>query len=90
MLQGPSKSSWKFGIILLEDGFQGRNIREGFKTPSHGKCPLDFSVKLAKKLNGQGGYPPPPLTDAKSKKISPQAAFFGVFHPKNTVFDPKS
>ena len=76
-------------------------LREGFKTPSHGKCPLGgspppgalrtrFFCKVSeKKLNGQGGYPPP-LTDAKSKIFSPQAAFFGVFHPKNTVFDPKS
>ena len=71
-------------------------VREGFKTPSHGKCPLggypprglngqDFSVKLAKKnLTDKGGYP------RKSKNFSPQAAFFGVFHPKNTVFGPKS
>ena len=75
-------------------------VTEGVKAPSHGKSPLggypsplpqginrqDFSVKLAKKLNGKGGYPLPPLTDPNSKKFSPQAAFFCVFDPKKTLF----
>ena len=78
-------------------------IREGFKTPSHGKCPLGgypppppgglrtrFFCKVSEKNLTDKGGTPPPLTDAKSKNFSPQAAFFGVFHPKNTVFDPKS
>ena len=44
---------------------------------------------LTQKVNGKGGYPPPPLTDAKSKKFSPQAAFFGVFHPKTLFLTQK-
>ena len=79
-------------------------VREGFKTPSHGKSPLGgypppppgpqrtrFFCKVSEKnLTEKGGTPPPPLTDPKSKNFSPQAVFFGVFHPKNTVFGPKS
>ena len=79
-------------------------VRKDFKTPSHGKCPLGgyppppppgglrtrFFCKVSEKNLTDKGGTPPPLTDAKSKKFSPQAAFFGVFHPKNTVFDPKS
>ena len=43
-------------------------VREGFKNPSHGICPLggypppllNGRENLAKKVNGKGGYPPSP------------------------------
>ena len=70
--RGTLSQNWRLFLIILraesshspEKAFvQTENIvREGFKTPSHGKCPLggypphppggygqDFSVKLAKK-----------------------------------------
>ena len=66
---------------------QSRKVSvRGVPPPTQGLNGQDFSVKLAK----EGGSPPPSLTDPNSKKIAPQAAFFGVFHPKNTVFGPKS
>ena len=45
--------------------------REGFKNPSHGICPLggypppllNGRENLAKKVNGKGGYSPPPIAD---------------------------
>ena len=53
------------------------SVREGFKTPSHGKLPKKtswtrgvppppltdgrFPKTERKKVNGKGGYPPPPL-----------------------------
>ena len=69
---------WKFLRFLTQQNtavaglkfLHCRRFREGFKTPSHGKCPLggyppprglngqDFSVKLAKKnFTDKGGTP---------------------------------
>ena len=78
-------------------------VREGFKTPSHGKSPLGgypppppgpqrtrFFCKVSEKnLTEKGGTPPPPLTDPKSKNFSPQAVFFGVFRPKSLYLAQK-
>ena len=64
---------------FVKGNISGAPLREGFKTPSQGQCPLggyrqDFSVKLVKKkLNGKGGYP----------------LIFGCFSPKKHCFCPK-
>ena len=77
------------------------NVREGVKTPSHGKSPLgvypppgpprtQFLGKVnEEKLTEKGGNPPP-LTDQKSKKNSPSGIFLVFFTQKNTVFGAKS
>ena len=40
-------------------------VREGFKNLSHGICtpPFNGRENLAKKVNGKGGYSPPPIAD---------------------------
>ena len=56
-----------FSESLSSDWPRGR-LREGFKNPSHGICPLGGYLppllngreNLAKKVNGKGGYPPSP------------------------------
>ena len=51
----------------------------------------DFSEKLAKKNLTEKGGSPPPLNGPKIQKFfAASGIFFGVFHPKKTVFDPKS
>ena len=70
------------------------NVREGVKTPSHGKSPLgvypppgpprtQFLGKVnEEKLTEKGGTPPPPLNGPKIQKKFAAAAFFGCFLPK--------
>ena len=91
-LSGTVITLWKAMLDEVDE-----NVREGVKTPSHGKSPLGvypppgpprtqfFGKVNEEKLTEKGGTPPP-LTDQKSKKNSPQRHFFGVFYPKKTLF----
>ena len=72
-------------------------LREGVNNPSHGNCwlggyplppPGPLRTTFSRKVNGKGGYPPPPL---HGRSVTKNEIFFaenGVFCPKNTVFGP--
>ena len=57
-----------FTVDNFDEAFSDIQVREGFKNPSHGICPLggfpppllNGRENLAKKVNGKGGYSPPP------------------------------
>ena len=63
-----------------------RTIREGFKYPSHGVCPLRerfFPKVSAKKLTEKGGTPRPPLRTVRCqnrKNFCRKQRFFAQKH----------
>ena len=66
---------------------QARKLSVGGVPPPRGLHGREFSEKLAEKVNGKGGYPPP----LHGRSASENGNFFaenGVFCPKNTVFGP--
>ena len=68
-MQAPSGNRERKKSISIEQLQCRVVLREGFKNPSHGICPLggypsppplNGLENLAKKVNGKGGYPPSP------------------------------
>ena len=58
-------------------------LREGFKNPSHGNCPLTFFRKVFwNRPAGKGGGSTPPFPLRKNPlKIGPKTVFFGQKPP---------